>query len=351
MKQATLLFALLFILLLMPTCSRKPIYKVNLNQSVCNATGANTCNWMNNLILANPDKTICLANICLPASHDAGMYLTQYCTAFANTGNTQTQYLPMKQQLDAGLRMFDLRPWYFEHEFYAHHSTHCEGLGCKGDLFKNILLQTKQFLASHQELVILNLTHYCHTSPTDTAFLNLLTRILGDYVYKDTTNSNAELIQIPLKQILASKHGDGKVILMFEGLGNTLENRKRGFFDISLLHTTGGWTNDNYLDNLQEHQRQNFINYVGNGTELYELAWQVTQHDEQALRCALAPNARVALRKSATKANATLPDFIDQLIAKGELRKGKIPNILWDDYADTALTYQCVKINKLNIGN
>ena len=174
---------LVILLLACSACSRQPVYKVNLTASVCSSDSANTCNWMSDLLKTYPSQSITLANICLPASHDACMYLTQHCTAFANSGNTQTQYLPMKQQLEAGLRMFDVRPWYFENDFYAHHSTHCDGLGCKGDQLKNVLSQTREFLESHAELVIINLSHFCHTSAGDTVLLNFLVSNLGDQYF------------------------------------------------------------------------------------------------------------------------------------------------------------------------
>ena len=109
-------------------CSRKPIYRANLKDSVCEPTSNNTCDWMTELLRSHPAQDIALTDICLPASHDAGMYLTQYCTAFGNSGNTQTQYLPMQQQLEAGLRLFDVRPAYYRDDFYTWHETKCWSL-------------------------------------------------------------------------------------------------------------------------------------------------------------------------------------------------------------------------------
>jgi hypothetical protein len=206
------LLTIFAISLISQSCSRKPIYRANLKESVCNAVGYNTCDWMSDVLREHPSSNIALVNLCLPGSHDAGMYMTQHCTAFANVGNTQTQYLPMKQQLEAGLRIFDLRPWVYDGEFYTHHSMHCDGLGCKGDKLIHILQSTKEFLDTHHEVVLLELTHFCHTSASDTVFLSLLTNIIGDHIYRETKQSNTRLIQTPLTQILKDAHS-GKVIL------------------------------------------------------------------------------------------------------------------------------------------
>jgi len=304
---------------------------------------------MSEMLGAQPDKPIALVDICLPASHDAGMYLTQYCTAFGNSGNTQTQYLPMKQQLEAGLRLFDFRPTYFRDEFYTWHETKCDGLGCHGDKLKNILLATREFLDTHHELVILELSHFCHTSATDTAFLSLLTSTLGDHIYRESIPSDIPLIKRPLRQMLPAGSKTGKVLLLIESASHTIDYRAKGFFNSDEEHAVGGWTNDNMYPQLCEHQLAQFSKYPGNGTNLFTLAWQITQHDEQALRSALAPHARVAIYKGSYKANHQLPGFLDSLIRSGDIHRGKIPNIIWSDFADTAVVHQCMKLTSISV--
>jgi hypothetical protein len=304
---------------------------------------------MSEMLAAHPGRDIALTDICLPASHDAAMYLTQHCTAFANTGNTQTQYLPMQQQLEAGLRLFDLRPWRAEGTFYCHHSTHCDGLGCKGDRLDHILTATREFVDTHRELVILCLTHYCHTSASDTALLSLLTRTLGDRIYRETETSPLPLIQIPLRQLLPTGGHQGRVLLILESAPNTPEYRASGLYSTEIWHTTGGWSDDNVYAQLREHQLQRLAAYPGNGTALYELAWQITQHNEQALRSALAPHARVSIKNGAYHANLQLPALLDSLISSGTIHRGKIPNILWSDFADTAVVRQCIKLTRVNL--
>ncbi|MCW3127248.1 MAG: hypothetical protein JWO03_2906 [Bacteroidetes bacterium] len=325
---------------------KAPHYDVVNNNTAFCAAAPNTCDWMHDIIMARPDAS--LSDICLPGSHDAAMYIAQHCTAFTNHGNTQTQYLTMKNQLEAGLRIYDLRPVYYQGEFYTEHSTRCNGLGCKGDMMKNILRDTRAFLDAHSELVIFELSHFCNSSPTDTAFLALLNETLGDRIYREPEMRDKKKLFInrALKPILGDG-SKGKVLLILHGVESTAENRAKGWFAGNTIQMTGGWSNDNHYPDLREHQLQRFAAYKGNGDELYQLAWQITQHDAQAVRGAFDPNSPTTIRKSAVKANAQLPLFLDSLITSGAIHKDKIPNLIWDDLGDTMVTHQCIRLSRI----
>ncbi|MBS1624249.1 MAG: hypothetical protein JST83_09535 [Bacteroidetes bacterium] len=336
------------LLLCLLLCGCKAQYDpANKTASFC-AVQPSTCDWMHDLVQAHPSAS--LSQICIPGSHDAGMYIAQYCTAFANHGNTQTQYLTMKNQLEAGLRIYDVRPVLYKGEFYTEHCTRCDGLGCKGDALKNILRDTRHFVDQHQELVILQITHYCHTSPTDTALLNLLRAELGPRIYRNTTDATGlkDFIRIPLEKIIGDD-GAGKVLLILEGGPNTPEAQAEGWFHQSLIPMAGGWTNDNHYDELQAHQLRNFAAYTKNGDALFQFCWQITQHNAQAVRGAFDPNSPTTIRKGAAHANAQLPAFVDSLIHAGSIHPGRVPNIIWDDLGDTLVTRQCIKLSTMGV--
>ncbi len=319
----------------------------NKTADFCQAT-VSTCDWIHELTNAHYQAT--LADICIPGSHDAAMYITQYCTAFANHGNTQTQYLTMKNQLEAGLRIYDVRPVFFKGDFYTEHCTRCDGLGCKGDLLRNMLRDTRAFVDQHRELVILQLSHYCHSSPTDTALLHLLQAELGDRIYRNTTDATGlkHFINIPLEKIIGDD-GHGKVLIILEGGPHTPEAEMQGWFDQSLIPMAGGWTNDNHYPELHEHQLRNFAGYMKNGDALFQFCWQITQHNAQAVRGAFDPNSPTTIRKGAAHANAQLPAFIDSLVNAGTIRPGRVPNIIWDDLGDTLVTRQCIKLSTIGL--
>lgn len=340
-------FISLFALLCLLTACKAQYDAANKTANFCQAE-ISTCDWMHTLVSAHYQAS--LSDICIPGSHDAAMYISQHCTAFANHGNTQTQYLTMKNQLEAGLRIYDVRPVYYKGDFYTQHSTKCDGLGCQGDLLRNILRDTRTFLDHHRELVILQLTHYCHTSPTDTALLHLLRTELSARIYRNTTDATGlkDFIRMPLEKIIGDD-GHGKVLLILEGGPNTPEAQAEGWFDQSLLPMAGGWTNDNHYAELQQHQLNSFAAYKKNGDALFQFCWQITQHNAQAVRGAFGPNSPTTIRKGAAHANAQLPAFIDSLINAGAIHPGRVPNIIWDDLGDTLVTRQCIKLSTMGV--
>ncbi len=335
--------ALIATLLLLAGCAHRPLDMAN-TTNLCTTPQANSCDWMAALVQQQPEIT--LSQVCLPGSHDAGMYTTQYCTAFANYGNTQTQYLDFQHQLEAGIRIYDVRPVLYKGDFYTEHCTKCDGLGCKGGSMRDILTQTRAFLDTHAELVVFELSHFCHSSPTDSALLALITATLGDRIYREGAPTGKPFIQLPLRRLIGDGK-KGKVLLLFEGLPDTESYRQQGWYSHSVLPMTGGWSNDNYYDELRTHQLERFAKYTGNGNALYQLAWQVTQHTPQAVRGAFDPHSPTSIRHGANTANADLPHFIDSLIKTNTIRRGRIPNIIWDDMADTMVTHQAIKLNAL----
>jgi hypothetical protein len=92
-----------------------------------------------------------LKTLVLPASHDAAMYVTGSGTF------GKTQDLSIGQQLEYGIRYFDLRPSWTGGEFYFYHGFH----HVRGASLKDVLSQVALFMRSAgKELVILKFSHY-----------------------------------------------------------------------------------------------------------------------------------------------------------------------------------------------
>ncbi len=51
-----------------------------------------TADWMQDMLSSRTGQSITLKDICIPRSHDAGMYILRNCTVGANACNTQTQH-------------------------------------------------------------------------------------------------------------------------------------------------------------------------------------------------------------------------------------------------------------------
>lgn len=306
-------------------------------------------NWMHQTLLKYNNQEISLTDLAVPGSHDAGMYVLNLCTFGANSCNTQTQFLPMKQQLEAGIRIFDLRPCKANGKYYVQHATSCDGLGCKGDLLSNIFTQTNNYLNTHAELVIMRFSHFCKTSYTDTNFMNLLTGTFGEKIYKETVISTIPFIQQDLKNIIPVTKSTGKVMLVFdEDVSNSAENKANGLFSGSILPTQGSWTNSHNFGDLKRRQLENFSNYNNDGNSLFSFSWQVTQDELMAINCVINSNAP-SIQTNATIANNALSSTIDTLIMNTQIKKGRIPNIIWVDYADEFITKECIQLNKISL--
>lgn len=304
-----------------------------------------TADWMSILVNAHPEAS--LSDIAMPGSHDAAMYIVQDCSFGANACNTQTQYLDMRAQLEAGIRIFDIRPIYYKNKYYTQHATDCDGLGCKGDRLDLMLDALRSFLDNHAEVVFFSMTHFCKIDPNDAAFLNLLNSKLGDRIYKETSASTP-MIQRPLKEILPADLKTGKVVLIFEGIAGTAEGKSNGYFPMDVMPSAGGWSNKNNYSELRADQVQRYLDYNNDGSRLFGFSWQMTQDETQAVKCALSENS-YSIKDMAKQTNTELSKVLDSLIGTGDISKSKIPNVIWVDFADAAATQQCLKINKVSL--
>lgn len=303
--------------------------------------------WMHDLMALYPDKNIALIDVMMPGAHDAGMYELNGCSFGANYCNTETQLLNFGDQLKQGIRIFDVRPAVADRKFYTQHATDCNGLGCKGAMLSTIFTDINNFLDTHAELVILEISHYCGTSITDTAFLNLTTRLLGDKIYKETATPAVSFIHQPLKEIIGTGTS-GKVLLIYEGVANNATNRANGFFSDAILPKEGRWTNSHYLKDMKQGQLNEYNNFSNDGEHLFQFSWQITQNELQAINCALNPNA-TTIHQTADSANIQLAPTMDSLISANQIRKGRIPNIIYLDYSEKFVTKECIKISKMNL--
>ena len=117
--------------------------------------------WMSMNISDLKDKT--LRQLCMPASHDSAMFTITKSTTLAAKGSILTQVLNIHDQLNVGIRWFDIRPvrstdnqWYVGHWTDTHSPLNWEG--GNGPLLKDVVNQVNDFCNNHQELIILALS-------------------------------------------------------------------------------------------------------------------------------------------------------------------------------------------------
>lgn len=304
-----------------------------------------TINWMQDLIAEYPDSAVTLKKISIPRAHDAGMYEVNDCIG-GNACNTQTQNRDMTSMLESGIRAFDVRPTIENGVFWTFHKTECGeyGFGCNGVELRTFLEQTKTFLDTHSELVILELSHFCQTSPEDAAFLALLNTTLGSRIYKETTVQTDAFINKPLKEILSD---GGKVVLLMENI--LVEDKAQGYFDDSFINIKGKYANKPYLAEMKADQLSKFQNYNPTATNLFSISWTQTMDNALAITCLSPEKNPLTIQDITQDASENLVSTIDEWIKNGTITKNKIPNMISVDFASTLVTEQCIKVSRFNL--
>ncbi|KAI9723061.1 MAG: hypothetical protein M1812_001510 [Candelaria pacifica] len=192
-----------------------------------------------------------LRQLCLPYSHDAGMSIMTNKTSFATSNTVVTQMRSVGQQLQLGVRMFDIRPHIFRGQYVCGHYSDLESLGGwiggNGEAISTIMQQVNQFTASNKELVILelNLAYDTHdyqqsfTSFGETEWHRLLDYMTGPegikdlYVSSQAAAESVDLTNIPLIEFIGARKA--AVVLLVDADINLQNYSRRGCFKKSQL--------------------------------------------------------------------------------------------------------------------
>ena len=251
----------------------------------------NPASWMKDLLL--PDKgDYTLRDIVLPGAHDAGMSVLNGTggsqSGTINECNTLTQTRDIGGQLNAGIRMFDLRVGTFNGQLYTKHcSSDCMADaigGGYGEKLATLLGALRNFLQKNRgEIVLLTFSHFCEReTPVANLADTIITRLGNDIIYRHTS---ARLSTIPLRQLA------GKVIITFEHY-----NRPDGLIDSCTIGEKSGA----FINFRREYaatnaapkfllKQETFFRDLSDGVgdnDLIRLDWQLTQSgDEAAMIC------------------------------------------------------------------
>jgi hypothetical protein len=139
--------------------------------------------------------------ITLPGSHDAGMYAGD----FNSVGNTQD--IPIHDQLNEGVRYFDIRPKWSIYDveapeygiFKIHHNVIIDGPN-----LEEVLNDVAKFMnnPTNKELVVLKFSHY-YGFTSGTIYQNMIDLIkvkLGNWLYVST--SGQRIADTPLSSFI-----------------------------------------------------------------------------------------------------------------------------------------------------
>lgn len=271
-----------------------------------------TTNWMSKL-----DKKLSLKEICIPGSHDAGMYtayvepvqlqdsfsekavsvvIASFATFFGEH-LAKTQGKTIYEQLKLGARYFDLRPKTWNDERYIFHGP------AYGPKVTTVLSDVKKFMKeAKNETVILNWSHFeKFNSEIDEDFINCLYDTLNPFLFDadtldaPTKGSINSIFEVPLEKIR------GKVILLIEGNSAmykdaVLAKQRKGIYYLGDANdiTTGKVKANRLLtvniydkyadkedyDEMKKDQEKKFAGF-NNNNELFLLNWTLTTNEEK----------------------------------------------------------------------
>lgn len=327
----------------------------------------NPASWMQDLL--HPAKeAYTLKDIVIPGAHDAGMSVLNgtggQMKDAINTCNTLTQSIPIKEQLQNGIRMFDLRVGNYAQALYIKHAeSDCDvdavGAGY-GEKLADVLSGVHAFLETNKmETVMLNFSHFCDQDVPTSRLADTIIAQLGAHLYR---NQQKKLADIKLKDLA------GKVIVVFE------QHAYHGAIDsCSIANASGAFINyrrkyaaTNDIKKMLADQVL-FFNSMKEGVkdnDLIRLDWQLTQSSQEAaLICnGFRPDrtgavvSGVILLTNALKKNQTILDLsakgnryllptMNDWISNGTINKKNKPNILYVDAAGSWITDYCIDLN------
>lgn len=291
-------------------------------------------NWMADMWGSIGNKT--LGEIVVPGSHDAGMYKEPP----AEGGIARTQDETIYQQLQGGVRYFDLRVKGGTTQRIHHGSF-------TGPAVSEVLDDVKKFMMEkHKEVVVLKFSHFLNFQTTkDSDPYGVLVKAIQDSLDAWLYKTSSYPARVPLSDIVTDE--SGKVLIVVDG-GYAQTRSDAGFFvyrdwcadsepcsDDGKLSPKGGQCNvyDQYsktesYDKIKNGQLENLKSYNGK------------MKNDQSLECdllllswTLTPVLGTDVVRITQPANRNLGNAMNSVNAN---ETGLYPNIVYVDYYEKA---------------
>lgn len=327
--------------------------------------------WMEQ-ILHPKESNKTLKDIVIPGAHDAGMSVLSATggqqKGTINECNTLTQKLNIKQQLDAGIRMFDLRAGSLDNVLHAKHcASDCmeDAIGGGyGESLEAVGIAIREFLVNNnQEIIVLSFSHFCERETPLKTLKDSLQKWIGAELLYSAVNTSS-IGMVPLKELA------GKVIISLETTGGA-ENK---FPSCSIADESAAFINfrrayaaTNDINKLLEREKTFFVSLSNtlHKNDLIRLDWQLTQSTAEApLICndfedeKLNPvvnglmllankiNKNKSIIDHSLEGNRYLPQAVTGWVNDGTINKNNKPNILYVDVAGAWITDFCIDLLK-----
>lgn len=327
----------------------------------------NPAKWMENTFFPAKEN-YSLKDIVIPGAHDAGMSVLNGTGGkkanIINECNTLTQVRNVEGQLNAGIRMFDLRIDTYKDKLYTKHApSDCMAdavAGGYGEKLADILKAVKSFLAANnKEIVILGFSHFCAQNMAVQKQAQTIADALGKEII--FVPNGKKLGDITLKELA------GKVLITFESYtfpefgidSNTMTDNSKAFINYKRKYAA-----TNIFDKLFSAEKDFFTSMNVHDNDLIRLDRQLTEASEEAAficndfqseKSNPLVDGAVLLINSAKKnksiidlsydASRQLPPKVSGWLEDGTINKKNKPNILYVDVAGTWITDFCVGVD------
>lgn len=282
-------------------------------------------NWMHDRLDRLGNKT--LQQLILPASHDSAMYTSGLSIV------AKTQELSILGQLENGIRYFDLRPKYDagDDRFDIHHG------GIEGPTLATVLADIAAFAAQHQELIIIDFSHFQDFGPTNVStvydkFTSQISNAIGTWMFVNKP-ADVRLSELTLNDYV----GNACSIIVTIDDVFAINFPKPGFWvfknalsanpEVGELRVWDQYADDMNYDDMRDHQLRMYEQYTGYcnpfiSCDLFLLSWTCTSIIGAGVwQISKDPNRHLGM----IMAGLNMPNVY-----------GQIPNLLYVDYCEFA---------------
>lgn len=158
------------------------------------------------------DKT--LRDIAIPGSHQAAIYVAANPWVIGTIGAPGPgvcQNLTIKNQLECGVRYFDLRPGRTRGRFAF---THYGAINYHGEWLDEVLDDVNDFMLNHRECIILKFSHFgdFFDDALYRDWMTVVTSKLGRFLFR-TTDASINLAKVKLGEFM-NQQGAGSVLVI-----------------------------------------------------------------------------------------------------------------------------------------
>lgn len=258
-----------------------------------------------------------LRQLCVPASHYSGMSIVSWKTGLASPWPIITQYNNAYDQLNNGVRYFDLRPTFHKSQWVSGHYTFVDKLdswqGGDGESIQSIIDQVNRFTSeNHYELIVISVSYVQITN--DTGFFDKFKRddfrdpkadewdnLLGRFetLQQRWSKASGDLTQVPLKDFIGPFEGPWRsaVVLIFDD-GVKIGTRAGMFHNSAWQWDASDWQKS-------ENDRLNDFKTAASKPDAkpYSYSGCHTQTDDEAIACTLGQSSKSVLNLSENPKN------------------------------------------------